>query len=77
MHSKPKNIRNYGIEILRMIMSFLVIIQHYYKSQNLILKKIHNKVRFNVPTFLIISFYFLNNSLVNWKVDKIKIINSI
>ena len=72
MHSKQKNTRNYGIEILRMIMAFLVIIEHFYKPKNITLQRIIIRLRFHVPTFLIISFYYLNNNLVNRKVDKIK-----
>lgn len=72
MHSKTKNKINYGVEILRMIMAFLVILEHFYRPQNNIIKKIRNSLKFHVPTFLIISFYYLNNNLVNLKVDKIK-----
>ena len=72
MHSKPKNTRNYGVEILRMIMAFFVILEHCYKPKNVTIQKITNKLRFHVPTFFIISFYYLNSNLVNWKVDKIK-----
>jgi len=72
MNSKPKKKRNYGIEILRMIMAFLVIIEHCYKPKNNNLQKIANSLKFHVPTFLIISFYYLNNNLVNRKIGKIK-----
>ena len=72
MDSKPKNKRNYGVEILRMIVAFLVVIYHFYKPKNITLQKIKSKLNFHVPTFLIISFYYLNNNLVNRKVDKIK-----
>ena len=72
MHSKSKNTRNYGVEILRMIMAFLVVIEHFYIPKNITLKKIAIRLRFHVPTFLIISFYYLNHNLVNRKVDKIK-----
>jgi len=72
MHSNPKNSRNYGIEILRMIMAFFVIIEHFYKPKNNILQKITIRLRFHVPTFLIISFYYLNNNLEKRKVDRIK-----
>ena len=72
MHSKPKKTRNYGVEILRMIMAFFVIIEHCYKPKNITLQNIVIILGFHVPTFLIISFYYLNNNLVNRKVDKIK-----
>jgi len=75
MHLKPKNTRNsrnYGVEILRMIMAFFVILEHFYKPKKITLHKIANKLRFHVPIFLIISFYYLNNNLVDRKVNKIK-----
>ena len=72
MDSKPKNKRNYGVEILRMIMAFFVVLQHFYKPKNNTLQKIKNRIGFHVPTFLIISFYYLNNNLINRKVEKIQ-----
>lgn len=72
MDSKTKNKRNYGVEILRMIVAFYVIIYHIYKPKNITQKKFIIKHSFHVPTFLIISFYYLNNNLVKRKVDKIK-----
>jgi len=54
MHSKPKSIRNYGIEILRMIMTFFVIIEHFYKPKNISIQKITIRLRFHVPIFLIL-----------------------
>ena len=53
-------------------MSFFVILNHYYAPKKIILQKIKIKLRFHVPTFLIISFYYLNNNLVNKKAGKIK-----
>jgi fucose 4-O-acetylase-like acetyltransferase len=53
-------------------MSFFVILEHFYKPKNITLQEITIRLRFHVPTFLIISFYYLNNNLVNRKVDKIK-----
>ena len=72
MNSKPKNIRNYGVQILRMIMAFFVIMEHFYKPKNIELKRIIFRLGFHVPTFLIISFYYLNYNLINKKADKIK-----
>ena len=72
MNSTKKNKRNYGIEILRMVAAFFVIIYHIYKPKNITQKKFIIKHGFHVPTFLIISFYYLNYNLINRKVDKIK-----
>ena len=49
---------NYGLEILRMLMSFWIVMNHLYKPNN---KKINNiiiKKRFHVPTFLLFHFIF-------------------
>jgi peptidoglycan/LPS O-acetylase OafA/YrhL len=72
MNSKPKSKRNYGVEILRMIMAFYVVIYHFYKPKNITQHKLIIRHSFHVPTFLIISFYYLNNNLVKRKVDKSK-----
>ena len=63
--------KNYGIQILRMIMSFWVVMNHIYKTKNKSLKNIIIEHRFHVPTFIIISFYFLNNNLVKRNINKI------
>ena len=70
MKSKVK--RNYGIQILRMILSFWVILNHYYKPKNKDLKNIIIEHRFHVPTFIIISFYFLNRNITERNIKKIK-----
>lgn len=49
-----------------------MIIYHLYKPKNITQRKFIIRHGFHVPTFLIISFYYLNNNLVNWKIDKIK-----
>ena len=49
---------NYSLELLRLILSFWVVLQHTYKYINK-----YNKGKFHVPTFLIISFYFYYNTL--------------
>ena len=51
-----KNI-NYSLELLRLILSFWVVLHHCLKNAHKI------KGRFHVPTFMIISFYFYYNTL--------------
>lgn len=63
--------KNYGIQILRMIMSFWVVMNHIYKTKNKTLRNIIIEHRFHVPTFIIISFYFLNNNLIQRNINKI------
>ena len=73
MQSFPKKITiNYGLEILRMLMSFWIIMNHLYKPKNKIIQNIIIKHKFHVPTFVIISFFFLYNSLLTKKIKKYK-----
>ena len=62
---------NYGLEILRMLMSFWIILNHLYRPRNRSIENIIIKHRFHVPTFIIISFYFLNHNLFARKINKI------
>lgn len=66
---KKKTI-NYGLEILRMKMSFWIILNHLYKPKNKRIDNIIIRHRFHVPTFFIISFYFLNYRLSIRKINK-------
>ena len=51
--------RNYGIEILRMILCFWVVLFHYLKEFDYVfLLKLKQKM-FHVPSFFFISFFFL------------------
>ena len=67
---KTKNI-NLGIQLLRMLMSFWVVLNHCYKTKNRIFINIIFKHKFHIPCFIIISFYFLNANLSNRKIEKI------
>ena len=67
-----KKKRNYGLEILRMIMSFWIVLNHLYKPKNKQIDNIIIRHRFHVPTFFIISFYFLNYSLSIRKIIKFR-----
>ena len=68
---KKKSI-NYGLEILRMLMSFWIILNHLYRPKKKNIENFIIKHRFHVPTFIIISFYFLNYNLFARKIHKIK-----
>ena len=69
-----KNI-NLGIELLRTLMSFSIVILHFlkpeYRTNNLI-KFIFHAQTFYVPTFFLISFYFSFNTFISKKISKIK-----
>ena len=58
---------NYSLELLRLILSFWVVIQHCYKYSYKL-----NKGKFHVPIFMIMSFYFYYNTLKTKSNIKIK-----
>ena len=68
LHKIKKENINYGIQILRMILSFWVVIFHIHRNPNFFLVK----KGFHVPTFIIISFYFLYSSLSKRNIIKIR-----
>ena len=69
-NKKKTNIRrvNLGIEVLRMILSFLIVNVHFYdhtKAKFKLLLFPQYALRFYVPTFFIISFYFSFNTFIS------------
>ena len=65
---------NYGIQLLRTILSYLVLQYHcfdYNLAKNKILRKSIEAIEFYVPIFFIISYYF------SYKIFKFKNINKI
>ena len=74
---KDKNIKKIylGIEILRMILSFLIVNVHFYdfgKTKNKLLLFPQYALIFYVPTFFIISFYFSFNTFTSKNINKKK-----
>ena len=63
---------NLGLEILRMLMSFWVIMTHYYQPKYKVVFNMIILHAFHVPTFFIMSFYFLFPNLSKRNLDKIK-----
>lgn len=64
---------NYGLQFLRILLSFWVVVIHsYYFKNKKNLKKQFDEKMFHVPTFILISFYFFYNYLEER--DKSKII---
>ena len=59
-----QNIKNLGLEILRAILCFWVVYDHCSKSSHNFLLKILFKKRFHVPSFMIMSFYFMQKTLI-------------
>ena len=64
--------RNLGLEILRMFLSFRIVLLHYYTSHNKIILKLKFN-RFQVPCFFFISFYFLYPIISGKIVKKLKL----
>ena len=63
---------NLGIELLRMLLCFWVLINHCCIIRNKTIKKLFFIRPFHVPTFVIISFYFFYKTVSNRDVNKIK-----
>lgn len=66
-----KNFKNLGLEILRAILCFWVVIIHCSKNDNFLLEILFKK-KFHVPTFMFIAFYFFFENLSFRKISKIK-----
>ena len=71
-NKESKSSLNLGIELLRFIMCFWVILYHCFDTKNKRIKEIIINKRFHVPTFMFISFYFFYNSLNSRNINKIK-----
>lgn len=67
------NTQNLGLELLRMLLSFWVVLFHCFKLKNRYLRKIIKKKILHVPTFIFISFYFLLKNLFERNIIKIKL----
>lgn len=59
---------NYNLQLLRLILSFWVVVHHCYRYSYL-----YRKGLFPVPTFVIMSFYFYYNTLKKKDIIKIKL----
>ena len=62
---------NLGVEILRVFLSFLVIMDHLYDRKKL--KQYTYLLYYHIPTFFTISFYFTYNTLLSFNIQKIKL----
>jgi len=70
MEKKNNKKKNYGISLLRIILSFMVVIDHFYDNKKA--KKYVNILYYHIPTFFVISFYYTNKTLVSFDRNKIK-----
>ena len=69
-----KNVKkeyNLGIEILRVFLSFMVVLDHLYNKKKL--KKYYYILYYHIPSFFLISFFFTYNTLTSFNLQKIKL----
>ena len=62
---------NLGVEILRVFLSFSVVMDHLYNKN--ILRKYSKILYYHIPTFFLISFYFTFNTFSSFNIKKIKL----
>jgi hypothetical protein len=62
---------NLGVNILRVFLSFSVIMDHLYNKAKL--KKYFYILYYHIPTFFLISFFFTYNTLISYNITKIKL----
>ena len=65
---KEKNVL--GIEILRIILCFSVVLDHLYINTNFY--KFHYIIYYHIPSFFVISFYFNYKTFISFNIKKIK-----
>jgi fucose 4-O-acetylase-like acetyltransferase len=66
-----KKDKNYGIAILRVLLAYMVVIDHFYNSKRK--KKFLHILYYHIPTFFLLSFYFTYNTLTKFNITKIKL----
>ena len=62
--------KNYGIAILRVLLSFMVVLDHFYNYK--IIKNYFHLLYYHIPTFFLISFYYTSKYFINHNISKIK-----
>lgn len=70
-NNKKKKEINIGISILRVCLSFMVVMDHLYNKKKL--KKYLYFLYYHIPTFFLISFYFTYKTLTSFNSSKIKV----
>lgn len=68
---KRLNELNIGIRILRIFLSFMVVIDHFYNWKKL--HKYYYILYYHIPSFFLISFYFTYKTLISFNIKKIKL----
>ena len=66
-----KKQKNYGIALLRVLLSFMVVIDHCYNKRK---KKVFMHILYyHIPTFFVLSFYFTYHTFATYNISKIKL----
>lgn len=65
-------INNLGLQLLKMILCFWVVLIHTIQISNKILYKLLFIRKFHVPTFFLMSFFFVSKSITERNIPKIK-----
>ena len=71
MKINGKKEKNYGIALLRIILCFMVVLDHFYNERKQ--KKIVYLLYYHIPTFFLISFYYTYHSFATFSITKIKL----
>lgn len=71
INTKEKKEYNLGIGVLRVILSFMVVFDHFYSKKKK--KRFLYCLYYHIPTFFLISFYFTYKTLISFNINKIKI----
>ena len=66
-----KKEKNYGIAVLRVILSFMVVLDHFYNKRTK--KKFSYILYYHIPTFFLISFFYTHNYFQTFNIAKIKL----
>lgn len=70
-HSERKKEYNIGIAILKVCLSFMVIITHIYDKK--IVQQYIYILYYHIPTFFLLSFFYNFNTLNSFNINKIKL----
>lgn len=71
MDKSKNNKKDFGISLLRIILSFMVVVDHL--GDHKINNKYKNILYYHIPTFFLISFYYTAKKLISIDINKIKL----
>ena len=63
--------KNYGIAFLRVLLSFMVVMDHFYNKKRK--AKFVHILYYHIPTFFLMSFYYTNKTFTTFNISKIKL----